>query len=133
MTAASFGSTPPKPRPVDGGWIVPLGVTVEEDASGDASYTGYEVFSLTLFQHDLEAALAGADLPEGDYATDVLEARKHGIRLQRAAEYPPATDYLDAVAKGDAEQVEAYRLACLQVKADHPFPTLEEVQEALGK
>lgn len=133
MTAASFGSTHPRPRPVEGGWIVPLGLVADEDASGNISYSGYQVFSLTLFQHDLEAALADADLPEGDYAADILEALKHGIRLQRAAEYPPASGYLDGVAKNDQEQIDAYIAACQAVKDSHPFPTLAEVQESLGK
>ena len=40
----------------------------------------------------------------------------------RAAEYPPATDYLDAIVKGDAVQQQAYVDACLAVKAKYPKP-----------
>jgi hypothetical protein len=39
---------------------------------------------------------------------------------KRAAEYPPMTDYLDAVVKGDAAQQQAYIDACLAVKAKYP-------------
>jgi hypothetical protein len=39
---------------------------------------------------------------------------------KRAAEYPPATDYLDGIVKGDAAQVQAYVDACLAVKAKYP-------------
>lgn len=38
----------------------------------------------------------------------------------RAAEYPPMTDYLDGVVKGDQAQVQAYIDACLAVKARYP-------------
>ena len=39
---------------------------------------------------------------------------------KRAAEYPPMTDYLDAVVKGDTAQQQAYIDACLAVKAKYP-------------
>ena len=38
----------------------------------------------------------------------------------RASEYPPATDYLDGIVKGDQAQVQAYINACLAVKAKYP-------------
>jgi hypothetical protein len=38
----------------------------------------------------------------------------------RAAEYPPATDYLDGIVKGDLAQQQAYIAACLAVKAKYP-------------
>ena len=38
----------------------------------------------------------------------------------RALEYPPMTDYLDAVVKGDLAQQQAYIDACLAVKAKYP-------------
>lgn len=41
---------------------------------------------------------------------------------KRAAEYPPITDYLDAVVKNDTEQMQAYIDACLAVKAKYPKP-----------
>ena len=40
----------------------------------------------------------------------------------RALEYPPVTDYLDAIVKGDLEQQQAYIDACLAVKAKYPKP-----------
>jgi hypothetical protein len=43
-------------------------------------------------------------------------------QAQRAAEYPPATDYLDGIVKGDQAQVQAYIDACLAVKAKYPKP-----------
>jgi hypothetical protein len=40
----------------------------------------------------------------------------------RAAAYPPITDYLDGVVKGDQTQIDAYIAACLAVKAQYPKP-----------
>jgi hypothetical protein len=41
-------------------------------------------------------------------------------RNKRRVEYPPITDYLDAVVKGDQEQMQAYIDACLAVKEKYP-------------
>ena len=38
----------------------------------------------------------------------------------RAAEYPPITDYLDGVVKGDQAQIDKYIADCLAVKAKYP-------------
>lgn len=53
------------------------------------------------------------------------EYNKNEYQRLRAAEYPPVTDYLDAVVKGDLAQQQAYIDACLAVKAKYPKP--EEV------
>jgi hypothetical protein len=42
--------------------------------------------------------------------------------VQRAQEYPPITDYIDGVVKGDQAQIQAYIDACLAVKAKYPKP-----------
>ena len=44
--------------------------------------------------------------------TEYIELRK--------AEYPPITDYLDAIVKNDQVQLQAYIDACLAVKAKYP-------------
>ena len=38
----------------------------------------------------------------------------------RLKEYPPITDYLDGVVKGDQAQIDAYIAACQAVKAKYP-------------
>jgi hypothetical protein len=43
-------------------------------------------------------------------------------KAQRRAEYPPYTDYLDGVVKGDQAQIDAYIAACQAVKAKYPKP-----------
>jgi len=44
----------------------------------------------------------------------------NAYKHKRAAEYPPMTDYLDGVVKGDQAQIDAYVAACLAVKAKYP-------------
>jgi hypothetical protein len=39
---------------------------------------------------------------------------------KRALEYPPITDYLDGIVKGDDAQVQAYIDACQAVKGKYP-------------
>ena len=39
---------------------------------------------------------------------------------KRAAEYPPMTDYIDGVIKGDQAQIDKYIADCLAVKAKYP-------------
>jgi len=41
-------------------------------------------------------------------------------KAKRAAEYPPHTDYLDGIVKGDNTQVQAYIDACNAVKNKYP-------------
>jgi hypothetical protein len=41
-------------------------------------------------------------------------------KQQRALSYPPITDYLDGVVKGDQAQIDAYIAACQAVKAKYP-------------
>lgn len=41
---------------------------------------------------------------------------------KRAPEYPPITDYIDGVVKGDQAQIDAYIAACQAVKAKYPKP-----------
>ena len=51
-----------------------------------------------------------------------IELAKTQYQRQRAAEYPPITDYIDGIVKGDQAQVQAYIDACLAVKAKYPKP-----------
>jgi hypothetical protein len=52
-------------------------------------------------------------------AVETLVASE-AYKAKRAAEYPPYTDYLDGIVKGDNAQVQAYIDACLAVKAKYP-------------
>ena len=52
-------------------------------------------------------------------AVDALVASE-AYKAKRAAEYPPYTDYLDGIVKGDNAQVQAYIDACNAVKNKYP-------------
>ena len=51
-----------------------------------------------------------------------LEAEYTSTQYQRdrAKEYPPLTDYLDGVVKGDQAQIDKYIADCQAVKAKYP-------------
>jgi hypothetical protein len=52
-------------------------------------------------------------------AVDALVASE-AYKAKRATEYPPMTDYLDGIVKGDNTQVQAYIDACNAVKNKYP-------------
>jgi hypothetical protein len=41
-------------------------------------------------------------------------------KYARAEDYPPITDYIDGVVKGDQAQIDKYIADCLAVKAKYP-------------
>ena len=47
----------------------------------------------------------------------------NAYKYKRASEYPPITDYLDGVVKGDQTQINKYIADCLAVKAKYPKVT----------
>ena len=63
-----------------------------------------------------------ADGNEVAYDKDAVQAYvdAHAYIAKRASEYPPITDYIDGVVKGDQAQIQAYIDACLAVKAKYP-------------
>ena len=44
----------------------------------------------------------------------------HAYIAKRQAKYPPMTDYLDGIAKGDQAQIDKYIADCNAVKAKYP-------------
>ena len=59
---------------------------------------------------------------ELDAQWDAVKANvdAHAYIAKRAAEYPPITDYIDGVVKGDQAQIDKYIADCLAVKAKYP-------------
>ena len=47
----------------------------------------------------------------------------NAYKAKRVAEYPPVTDYLDGVVKGDQAQIDKYIADCQAVKAKYPKVT----------
>jgi len=78
----------------------PSVVSIRDDVAYDAE--GNEV------SYDLVAVQAYVD--------------NHAYIAKRQAEYPPITDYLDGVVKGDQEQIDDYIAACQAVKTKYPKP-----------
>jgi hypothetical protein len=66
------------------------------------------------------------DEQEVTYDNNAVEAlvASEAYKDKRAAEYPPITDYIDGIVKGDNAQVQAYIDACLAVKAKYPKGTV---------
>lgn len=64
------------------------------------------------------------DAMEAAHAAEKAELARTKYQRNRAAEYPPITNYIDGVVKGDNSQVQAYIDACLAVKAKYPKPTV---------
>ena len=62
------------------------------------------------------------DEQEVTYNSNAVEAlvASEAYKAKRAAEYPPMTDYLDGIVKGDNAQVQAYIDACNAVKNKYP-------------
>jgi hypothetical protein len=79
------------------------------------SYEGLNWLDEEQTQPTEEECLAEAAKLQAAY--DALEYQR-----LRAPEYPPITDYLDGIAKGDKAQVDAYIAACKAVKAKYPKP-----------
>jgi hypothetical protein len=63
-----------------------------------------------------------ADGNEVVYDKDAVQVYvdAHAYIAKRAAEYPPVTDYLDGLVKGDQAQMDKYIADCLAVKAKYP-------------
>ena len=77
--------------------------------------------------HFLDSAEFEHLLPEG--SVQITDEEAEALRPQpaeltyadkRAAEYPPMTDYLDGVVKGDQAQIDKYIADCLAVKTKYP-------------
>jgi len=56
------------------------------------------------------------------YDKDAVQAYVdvHAYIAKRASEFPPITDYIDGVVKGDQAQIDKYIADCLAVKAKYP-------------
>jgi hypothetical protein len=76
--------------------------------------------------HWLDSTEYESYLPTGcvqitDEEADALRPKVELTYAQkRAAEYPPMTDYLDGVVKGDQAQIDKYVADCLAVKVKYP-------------
>jgi hypothetical protein len=68
---------------------------------------------------------AGAFDAQGNQVTIDMDAVNawtdpEAYKAQRQREYPPMTDYLDGIAKGDQAQIDKYIADCQAVKSRYP-------------
>jgi hypothetical protein len=80
-----------------------------------------------LATHSNVAVIRGDDAFDADgnpvtYDETAVQAYMdaHAYIAKRQAEYPPFTDYLDGIAKGDQAQINKYIADCQAVKAKYP-------------
>jgi hypothetical protein len=67
-----------------------------------------------------EAFDANGNAVDYDEAAVQAYIDAHAYIAKRQAEYPPMTDYLDGIAKGDQAQINKYIADCQAVKTKYP-------------
>jgi hypothetical protein len=67
-----------------------------------------------------DTAAIGDLYADGQFTKPAPYVDPLAYQVERAMEYPPITDYIDGIVKGDQAQVQAYIDACLAVKAKYP-------------
>jgi len=82
----------------------------------DSKVLGNASISTKIPLEDLQ--VADEPLSEKQYAEAIQNQRPYDEK--RKAEYPPMTDYLDGIVKGDQAQIDKYIADCLAVKEKYP-------------
>lgn len=113
----------------------PTGRLIESQSGGEGEHVedeeereAYRAASLDVLTKNAAVAGYSEDDIEVKFVTDEECAALLAVQTdsektyaeRRRAEYPPMTDYLDGVVKGDAAQVQAYIDACLAIKKKYP-------------
>jgi hypothetical protein len=89
----------------------------EWSLAGD-SYQGLTWYDQNQTKPTYEEVLAAIEIIQ-------QELRATEYQRLRVAEYPPFTDYLDGIVKGDQAQIDKYIQDCLAIKAKYPKPEQE--------
>jgi hypothetical protein len=78
--------------------------------------------SLHFVESAFQPMLPAGSVQITDAEADALRpvAAELTYAQKRAAEYPPMTDYLDGIVKGDTAQIAKYIADCQAVKAKYP-------------
>jgi len=79
--------------------------------------------SVVTIRGDIAYDIGGNEVA---YDKDAVNAwvDANAYKAKRQAEYPPITDYLDGVVKGNQTQIDKYIADCLLVKAKYPKVTV---------
>jgi hypothetical protein len=85
----------------------------------------FEEDGATLKEGNSIEVMPQSEIDANKVIAEQLEADREAKKYQRdrAEQYPPITDYLDGVVKGDQAQIDAYIAACQTVKNKYPKPT----------
>jgi len=80
----------------------------------------YKTYSAVVTIYDDIAFDANGNQVSYDEATVQAYIDAHAYIAKRQAEYPPITDYIDGIVKGDQTQIAKYIADCQAVKAKYP-------------
>lgn len=82
----------------------------------------YKLYPTVVTVRGEQAFDANEQLVDVDWELVAQEKERNSYIRKRSMEYPPITDYLDGVVKGDQAQIDAYIAACQAVKLKYPKP-----------
>jgi hypothetical protein len=85
----------------------------------DISDAIFKLYPQVTVINDVTAYDADGNEVAYDQATVQAYVDAHAYIAKRASEYPPITDYIDGVVKGDQAQIDKYIADCLAVKAKY--------------
>lgn len=74
--------------------------------------------NIDWYSKEIEKPTREAVLAEQERLQKIEDSNAY--KTQRVMEYPPITDYIDGVVKGDQAQIDKYIADCLAVKAKYP-------------
>jgi hypothetical protein len=98
-------------------------ITYIDDVSVLNEKYGIKSVMIDNILKDIEGNLITLPLDiEEKRAELISEYNALNYQRKRRFEYPPITEYLDGVVKGDQEQIDAYIQKCLEVKTKYPKP-----------
>jgi hypothetical protein len=103
--------------------------------AGSVTTTGYQSSCSLIYGSNLTAidSITSGFLMRSDVAAEELNGHYvftligNAYIAKRAAEFPPITDYIDGVVKGDQAQIDKYIADCLAVKARHKGSSVNRV------
>ena len=91
---------------------------IKENLVVDVCKAEFEVHPSLVWVDATEDCATGWTYENGQFTPPVQPQLTYSH--YRKMEYPPITDYIDGVVKGDQAQIQAYIDACLAVKAKYP-------------
>ena len=84
-----------------------------------AGFTGYQGNPPTTEQEYNSVDWFG-DWQKPAWGELQVKINELSVQVNRAKEYPPITDYIDGIVKGDQAQIDKYIADCLAVKVKYP-------------